>query len=314
MLQIAICDDETLLLEEIRKITEDCLQSRQTFSILSTYTNGKELFYDIQDGKRFDLLLLDIEMPGLSGMELAGRIHELLPEALMLFVTAHYKYAVDAYELHIFRYIPKNQLKERLPHALRDAVSLLEIQNTDSYIISSQNRLERIPLKKIFYIEKEGKNAVFHTAVAEDPETVDAILNHAVLDAQKQGIEIDVNAEFPKDCNITSDDLCVILFNLLDNAMEACLRYMRETDNPPRMEVTLRRIHQFLIIKIQNPCVVPRKLFGIFPTTKADARHHGIGLRNVREKVEKYNGSLELETAKDMFTVTALLFFEKSAP
>lgn len=164
MLQIGICDDETLLLDEIKKLTEDCLQQQQTFSILSTYTDGRNLLYDIQDGKHFDLLLLDIEMPGLSGMELARQIHELLPDALTLFVTAHYKYAVDAYELHIFRYIPKNQLKERLPHALKDAVTLLEIQNTDSYIISSQNHLERIPLKEILYVEKDGKNAVFHTA------------------------------------------------------------------------------------------------------------------------------------------------------
>ena len=141
-------------------------------------------------------------------------------------------------------------------------------------------------------------------------DIVDAILNHTVLEAQRQGIEIDVNAEFPKDCNITSDDLCVILFNLLDNAMEACLRRMRQTGNPPRIEVTIRRIHQFLIIKIQNPCIPPRKLFGIFPTTKADARHHGIGLRNVREKVEKYNGSLEIDVEDDVFTITALLFFE----
>lgn len=170
MLQIAICDDETLLLEEIREITEDCLQRQRTFSILSTYTNGKELFYDIQDGKRFDLLLLDIEMPGLSGMELAEQIHKLLPDALMIFVTAHYKYAVDAYELHIFRYIPKNQLKERLPHALKDAVSLLEIQNTDSYIISNQNRLERIPYKEILYIEKDGKNVLFHTTASGKPK------------------------------------------------------------------------------------------------------------------------------------------------
>ncbi len=141
-------------------------------------------------------------------------------------------------------------------------------------------------------------------------DIVDAILNHAVLDAKKQGIEIDVNAEFPKDCNITSDDLCVVLFNLLDNAMEACQKFMRQTKTTPRVQVTLRRIHQFLIIKIQNPCVLPRKLFGIFPTTKADAGHHGIGLRNVREKVEKYNGSLEFEVEGGMFTVTALLFFE----
>ncbi len=102
-------------------------------------------------------------MPGISGMELARRIHGLLPDALMIFVTAHYKYAVDAYELHIFRYIPKNQLTERLPHALKDAVSLLEIQRTDSYIISSQNCLERIPLKEILYMEKDGKNVIFHT-------------------------------------------------------------------------------------------------------------------------------------------------------
>lgn len=166
MLQIAICDDETILLDEIKRITEDCLQQQQSFSILSTYTDGKALLYDIQDGKHFDLLLLDIEMPNISGMELAHQIHNLLPDALMIFVTAHYKYAVDAYALHIFRYIPKNQLTDRLPHALKDAVSLLEIQNTDSYIISSQNRLERIPLKEILYIEKDGKNAVFHTTMA----------------------------------------------------------------------------------------------------------------------------------------------------
>lgn len=172
MLQIGICDDEPLLLEEIKKNTEECLKRQQAFSILTTYTDGKSLFYDIQDGKHFDLLLLDIEMPDLSGMELAKQIHKLLPDALMIFVTAHYKYAVDAYALHIFRYIPKNQLKERLSHALKDAVSLLEIQNTDSYIISNQNRLERIPLREILYIEKDSKNAIFHMTAAESrPDT-----------------------------------------------------------------------------------------------------------------------------------------------
>ena len=113
-------------------------------------------------------------------MELAKQVHELLPDALMIFVTAHYKYAVDAYELHIFRYIPKNQLKERLPHALKDAVSLLEIQNTDSYIISSQNRLERIPYKEILYIEKDGKNALFHTTASGRQEEIGTDQNRRV--------------------------------------------------------------------------------------------------------------------------------------
>lgn len=143
-------------------------------------------------------------------------------------------------------------------------------------------------------------------------DMVDAILNHTVLEARKQGIQINVNVEFPPNSTITSDDLCVILFNLLDNAIEASLRYMRQRNISPYIEVCIRRIHQFLIIKIQNPCVPPKKLFGLFPTTKADALHHGIGLRNVREKVENYNGSLEFEVIDELFTVTALLFFEES--
>lgn len=143
-------------------------------------------------------------------------------------------------------------------------------------------------------------------------DMVDAILNHTVLEARKQNIQINVNVEFPPNSTITSDDLCVILFNLLDNAVEACLRYMQKTKHQPVVDVTIRRIHQFLIIKIQNPCLPPKKLFGLFPTTKTDALHHGIGLRNVREKVEYYNGSLEFEVKDDLFVVTALLFFDNS--
>lgn len=169
MIQIAVCDDEPLLLEEIEKETRRCLSGQKVFSVISAYTNGENLLYEIEDGASFDLLLLDIELPGLSGMELARRIHELLPDALILFVTAHYKYAVDAYELNIFRYIPKNQLKERLPHALCDAAAVLEIQNTDSYLISNQNRVERIPLKDVLYLLRDGKNAVFYLRRPQQP-------------------------------------------------------------------------------------------------------------------------------------------------
>ena len=167
MIQIAVCDDEPLLLEKIEKETKNCLEEQKVFSVISTFTSGENLLYEIKEGRAFDLLLLDIELPGMSGMELARRLHELLPCALLLFVTAHYKYAVDAYELNIFRYIPKNQLKERLSHAVRDAVRVLEIQKVDSYLISNQNRMERIPLKDVFYIMREGKNAVFYIGSGE---------------------------------------------------------------------------------------------------------------------------------------------------
>lgn len=162
MLQIAICDDEPLSLQKIESETKQCLKKQDIFPLVSTFTSGAHLLYALEDGAFFDLLLLDIEMPEISGMELARRIHQKLPESLIIFVTAHFKYAVDAYELDIFRYIPKNQLAARLMHAVTDAAAVLETQHAQSYLISSQNRMERIPLKDILYLSREGKNGIFH--------------------------------------------------------------------------------------------------------------------------------------------------------
>lgn len=155
-------------------------------------------------------------------------------------------------------------------------------------------------------------------------DIVDAILNHTHVQAKKNGIHMDINAEYPKDCTISSDDICVILFNLLDNAMEASLKcgnainckenhkITKQSENEassPVISVTIRRIHQFLIIKVQNPYNnLPKKRFGLFTSSKSNTSHHGIGLKNVKEIVEKYHGSLEFETNNMKFTTTALLF------
>lgn len=158
-------------------------------------------------------------------------------------------------------------------------------------------------------------------------DIVDAILNHYQVLAKKNHIRVDINAEYPRDCSISSDDICVILFNLLDNAVEASLKCSkslsndanmtfnkitsRSQDNLERLEisVTIRRIHEFLIIKVQNPFLnLPKKRFGLFTSTKSNTAHHGIGLKNVKEIVEKYHGSLEFDAEDNKFTTTALLF------
>lgn len=162
MLQIAVCDDEPLSLADIEQKTKQCLMAQNIFPVIATFSSGELLLYELEDGAFFDLLLLDIELPEISGMELAKKIRQKLPDALIIFVTAHYKYAVDAYELDVFRYVPKNQLSGRLAHAVTDAAAVLETQRCQSYIINSQTRMERIPLKDILYIIREGKNSVFH--------------------------------------------------------------------------------------------------------------------------------------------------------
>ena len=167
MIRIGICDDENILLETIKDHVENCFTQNQIFASIHIFDKGKNLLYEIEDGTGFDLLLLDIEMPEIDGMELAAQIKKLLPNVLILFITSHMKYALDAYELSVFRYIPKNDLDGRLDHALLDAAKLIEVQMRESYIIQNQNRLERIPLKNLLYITHEGKNALLVTNISE---------------------------------------------------------------------------------------------------------------------------------------------------
>lgn len=163
MLLVGICDDEQILLRKMEEYVRDCYQQNRIFATVQSFDKSSSLLYEIEDGTRFDLLLLDIEMPEMDGMELAARIRKMLPDVLIIFFTSHMEYALDAYELSVFRYIPKSNYGDRLMHALLDAAKRIEVQRRDAYIIQNQNRLERIPLRSLLYITHEGKNALLMT-------------------------------------------------------------------------------------------------------------------------------------------------------
>lgn len=167
MVRVAICDDDGILLEKLSQFVQECYAKNQIFVRVDTFLNGQQLLYEIEDGGRFDLALLDIEMPQMGGMELAEHVKKALPGVLIIFITSHMEYVLDAYELSVFRYIPKRGFENRLQHALLDAAAMVEVQLRESYVIQSKNRLERIPLRNLLYITHEGKNAVLVTDMTD---------------------------------------------------------------------------------------------------------------------------------------------------
>ena len=160
MLYIAICEDETSQLAVIEDKVRMYLKNNHILAELEAYGRSDLLKYNIQEGKYFDIILSDIEMPGTDGMSLAKEIRGCLPDAILIFVTAYLKYAVDAYELEVFRYIPKSSLDEKLPEALEIAIKRIRSQSDQSYLIQTAAKIEKIPLKQIVYIQKDGKNAM----------------------------------------------------------------------------------------------------------------------------------------------------------
>lgn len=164
MLRIAICDDDKNAVLAHRKMAEICLREGESVGEIQVYTNSDNLLCDItEDNFFFDLILLDIEMPGVTGMEIAEKIKPFLPNVKIIFITSHIEYAIDAFELSVFRYVPKNDIDKRLPSAIWDALKLIELEEGKVYTIQTNSRFEKIPYREIYYIEREGKNASITT-------------------------------------------------------------------------------------------------------------------------------------------------------
>ncbi len=160
MIRIAICDDDTSAVSLHENVVKSSLQVCGIGYEIVTYTRGRNLLSDITDDHFFyDLLLLDIEMPDITGMELSETLKPYLPNVKIIFITSHVEYAIDAYELSIFRYVPKHDLEKRLAAAVADAARLIELEAGQEYTIQTSSRLERIPYKEIYYIQRDGKNA-----------------------------------------------------------------------------------------------------------------------------------------------------------
>lgn len=107
---------------------------------------------------------------------------------------------------------------------------------------------------------------------------------------------------------IGKTDLCIIFGNLLDNAIEACEKtsYCHELKQDSPIQVTLHTYQQDLLIKIENPMIAANYPEGL-RTTKAEKEYHGFGLQNIKDCIEKYQGSLKITAENHTFTVMLVL-------
>lgn len=144
-------------------------------------------------------------------------------------------------------------------------------------------------------------------------ETVDYLINSKSAAARESGISCQIQAEFPRGTNLRSADLCAILGNLLDNALEAAV----QAPDPQNrfIRLTIRRINQMLVIKVENSFSTPPvQEAGTLKTTKKEPALHGWGLKSARTAAEKYDGILQTSSAANTFQAVATLSYQPLNP
>ena len=157
--KIAICDDECIHIEKIRNTLLD-----QESEI---YTDPRLLLNAVASGERYDVLFLDILMPGLDGISLARELRELDEEMLIVFITSQVEYMQTGYEVRAFRYLLKDQIETGLPKIWKDIEKEL-LERQDAYFTYEfERKTYRIPLRDILYLESDLRRIVVHTIASD---------------------------------------------------------------------------------------------------------------------------------------------------
>lgn len=153
MLTCIAIDDEPLALE----LVEDNISKLPYLKLVGTYTNPIEAVALLQK-ETIDLVFLDIQMPGLTGMQV---IQSLTTKPMFIFITAYERYALESYNLDVVDYLVKPMTLERFIKACNKAWALYNLRNNkaeaispgDHFFVNVDYSLLKVVFADIMYIE-----------------------------------------------------------------------------------------------------------------------------------------------------------------
>lgn len=134
---------------------------------------------------------------------------------------------------------------------------------------------------------------------------LNSLLNEKISWAKTLGIDIKICIDDLEDPFVADVDVCVLLSNLLDNAVEAA----GKVSGKRSIVASLKEFSWGNMVQVENSYTEPSKETIDRPqTTKKNKREHGIGLQNVESVVEKYRGTIKYERREESFCVTIMLY------
>jgi two-component system response regulator AlgR len=167
-LKTLIVDDEALARSRLRTLLRDCRSPMA--EVVAEAAQGAEAQQHLAQ-LPIDLVLLDVHMPGIDGIEVARALRHRADAPAVVFVTAHASHAVTAFELDAVDYLTKPVRAERLQQALQKAERFLKEQRAlqasalqESLLIVDRGRAERVPLAEVLYLKSEHKYLTVRTA------------------------------------------------------------------------------------------------------------------------------------------------------
>lgn len=229
VLRLAICDDEQKFCEYIGAQVQQILGSGPTVRM---YTNPVRCLKDLRRGL-YDIVLLDIDMPELSGMELAAALQEQESKPILIFVTSQDSFVYESFRYHPFGFIRKDYMNEELERVLREAGTQWE-RTRNRYTFRCENKTVSLFLQDILYLEAKGNYLEIHVRekeyrIRETMRTAQEELAPCGFVRIHKGFLVNQQAVYTVGadvCSLTDGTELPIGRSYRDQAREALMRYM----------------------------------------------------------------------------------------
>lgn len=160
--KIAICDDEIAQAEYLFTCVRSWLSKSGNSAVINTFPSAESFLFEYVEDKSYDILLLDIEMGNINGIELARRIRENNDSVQIIFITGFYDFISEGYDVCAVNYLMKPVSSEKLEDALGRAT--VNLKKTEKYLtVYFDRQTEYIALCDILYIEAQLQYVAIHT-------------------------------------------------------------------------------------------------------------------------------------------------------
>jgi len=168
MFRIAICEDEKVQIEYLQMLLEQWQERYDEKMTVDTYTSAEQYLFETEGKVPYDLLLLDIQMGHMNGVELARKVREQDTKVKIIFLTGIKDYAIEGYEVGAVRYLLK-PVKEAVLFSLLDKLcDDAKEQKEDFLFFQTGGVTNRVRFSEILYAEAEGHYVVLKTACPEE--------------------------------------------------------------------------------------------------------------------------------------------------
>ncbi len=159
--KIAICDDMEEDVKYISSAVNKWAEKENITVDIETFPSAESFLFRYAEQKAFDILLLDVEMPSMNGVELAKRIRKENDAVQIIFITGYTDYISEGYEVSALHYLVKPLSETKLFEVLNRAVLKIR-KNEKSLFLSLSGEMVRIPIYEIKYLEVQQNYVTVH--------------------------------------------------------------------------------------------------------------------------------------------------------